>query len=94
MGNPPKRVFIEMAREKTDQGRTSSRKKKLLELYKKCKAEEKDWIDEIEKRSDAEMRRDKLYLYYTQKGKCMYSRLHLNRDTRKNRSISRQILYF
>ena len=62
-----------MAREKTDQGRTSSRKKKLLELYKKCKAEEKDWIDEIEKRSDAEMRRDKLYLYYTQKGKCMYS---------------------
>ena len=48
-------------------------KKKLLELYKKCKAEEKDWIDEIEKRSDAEMRRDKLYLYYTQKGKCMYS---------------------
>ena len=54
MGNPPKRVFIEMAREKTDQGRTSSRKKKLLELYKKCKAEEKDWIDEIEKRSDAE----------------------------------------
>ena len=73
MGNPPKRVFIEMAREKTDQGRTTSRKKKLLELYKKCKAEEKDWIDEIEKRSDAEMRRDKLYLYYTQKGKCMYS---------------------
>lgn len=73
MGNPPKRVFIEMAREKNDQGRTSSRKKKLLELYKKCKVEEKDWIDEIEKRSDAEMRRDKLYLYYTQKGKCMYS---------------------
>ena len=38
MGNPPKRVFIEMAREKNDQGRTSSRKKKLLELYKKCKS--------------------------------------------------------
>ena len=66
-------MFYKKAREKTDQGRTSSRKKKLLELYKKCKAEEKDWIDEIEKRSDAEMRRDKLYLYYTQKGKCMYS---------------------
>ena len=34
MGQPPKRVFIEMAREKGESKRTESRKSKLLGLYK------------------------------------------------------------
>ena len=33
-GMPPKRIFIEMAREKADSGRTRSRKKMLIDLYK------------------------------------------------------------
>ena len=72
-GRPPKRIFVEMAREKTNSGRTKSRKQTLLELYKRCKTEERDWNDELQKMEDSKLRSDKLYLYYTQKGRCMYS---------------------
>lgn len=73
MGTPPERVFIEMAREKGENKRTESRKKLLIDLYKQCKAEEHDWINEIEGTENHTLRSDKLYLYYTQKGRCMYS---------------------
>lgn len=73
MGHDPSRVFIEMAREKQESKRMESRKKQLIDLYRSCKGEEKDWIAEVNARSDQELRSDKLYLYYTQKGRCMYS---------------------
>ena len=69
----PKRLFVEMAREKTDSGRTESRKKKLLDLYKSCAKEEKELVQNLEIRQEADLRRDKLFLYYTQKGRCMYT---------------------
>lgn len=73
MGNAPKRLFIEMAREKQESKRTESRKSELKDLYKKCKDEERDWISQLENTEEHILRRDKLYLYYTQKGRCMYS---------------------
>ena len=73
MGQAPKRVFVEMAREKQESKRTESRKKQLQELYKACRNEEKDWIGELGKLEDYQLRSDKLYLYYTQMGRCMYS---------------------
>lgn len=73
MGEPPKRVFVEMAREKGESKRTDSRKKKLIELYKKCKEEERSWVEELGNTEENQLRSDKLYLYYTQKGRCMYS---------------------
>jgi len=73
MGEKPKRVFVEVAREKQESRRTESRKKQLQELYKVCKTEERDWIAELENYKDHQLRSDKLYLYYTQKGRCMYS---------------------
>lgn len=73
MNGAPKRIFVEVAREKQESKRTESRRKQLLDLYKKCKEEEKDWISELTGRADHELRNDKLYLYYTQKGRCMYS---------------------
>ena len=77
MGEKPKRVFVEMAREKQESKRTESRKKTLTELYKKCKKEEPEWIEalcgNLEKYEDNQLRSDKLYLYYIQKGRCMYS---------------------
>lgn len=73
MGEPPKRVFVEMAREKGESKRTDSRKKKLMELYKKCKEEERNWVEELGNTEENRLRSDKLYLYYTQKGRCMYS---------------------
>lgn len=73
MGGKPKRVFVEMARDKQENKRTESRKKQLQDLYKTCKNEERDWIVELGNYEDHQLRSDKLYLYYTQKGRCMYS---------------------
>lgn len=73
MGYPPERIFVEMAREKAESKRTDSRKKKLIELYKNCKAEERQWISQLENTDESSLRGDKLFLYYTQKGRCMYS---------------------
>ncbi len=73
MQHDPERVFIEMARGVGEKKRTESRKNKLLELYKKCKNEERDWIAELSSREDSHLRRDQLYLYYSQMGRCMYS---------------------
>ena len=62
-----------MAREKQESKRTESRKKQLIDLYKACKNEEKDWVKELGDQEEQKLRSDKLYLYYTQKGRCMYS---------------------
>ncbi len=80
MGQPPKRVFVEMAREKKQSVRTESRKKKLLDLYKQCKADERELADDLAGTEETNLRGDKLYLYYIQKGRCMYSgkRIDLN----------------
>ena len=74
LGHEPKRIFVEMAREEGEKGkRTDSRKKRLLELYKACEKDSRDWIKEITDTDDSKLRTKKLYLYYLQKGKCMYS---------------------
>ena len=73
MGGDPDRIFVEMAREKQESVRTTSRKKQLLELYKNCKDKERDWIKEINAYSEAQFRNDRLYLYFLQKGRCMYT---------------------
>lgn len=74
LGKCPDKVFVEMAREhQEDKKRTVSRKKKFEELYKKCRGEEHQWLEEIKDRGESEFRSKKLYLYYTQKGRCMYT---------------------
>lgn len=73
-GHDPKKVFIEMARGGGEKNkRTQSRKSVLLDLYKKCKDETRDWLIELNDRDESEYRRDRLYLYYTQMGRCMYT---------------------
>lgn len=80
METPPKRVFVEMAREKSESKRTESRQKILIDLYKKCKSEEREWVTKLADIETTRFRNDKLYLYYTQKGKCMYSGESINLD--------------
>lgn len=73
-GHPPKKIFVEMARgEEETKKRTVSRRKELQSLYSHCKEEQRDWVAELENLSDEDLRRDRLYLYYTQMGRCMYS---------------------
>lgn len=76
MGRPPKRVFVEMTRENRKKGKTSqSRKSQLIMLYKnpELKREQRDWISELEGRSEQEFRIKKIFLYYCQMGRCMYT---------------------
>lgn len=70
---PPRRIFVEMARGEDEKKRTISRKNTLIELYKKCGEEANPLFSQLESNSDSDLRKDKLYLYYTQLGKCMYS---------------------
>lgn len=73
MGKAPKKIFVEMAREQGKKQRTISRKNQLISLYKNCKDESRNWVGELEGKSDRDLRGDRLYLYYTQQGRCMYS---------------------
>jgi len=74
LGGVPSRIFVEMPREDGEKGkRTDSRKQKLAELYKGCKTDGRNWGKELDRWSDKELRSKKLYLYYLQQGKCMYT---------------------
>lgn len=75
-GGKPKRIFVEMARseeEKGDAGRKASRKQQLQKLYERCGEDERELRELLDSKSEADLRRDKLFLYLMQKGKCMYS---------------------
>lgn len=75
LGAPPERVFVEMTRNPQEKKvRTISRRQKFLDLYKNIKEEQRDWIGEIEKADeDGRLKSKKMYLYFTQKGRCMYT---------------------
>lgn len=74
LGCEPAKIFVEMARDtNAPKERKDSRKKKFLDLYKNCKKESHDWIKEISETEDSKFKSKKLYLYYTQKGRCMYT---------------------
>ena len=84
MGHDPKKIFIEMARDNTgsEKGkRKVSRKSNLLDLYKVCKEDCSKYEASLEKLDDNQLRRDKLFLYYCQLGKCMYSGEEIDLDS-------------
>ena len=76
----PVKIFIEMARGGKDNQkgkRTKTRKQQILELYEKCKDEDvrilKEQLESMGEAADNKLQGDKLFLYYMQLGKCMYS---------------------
>ncbi len=72
----PKKIFIEMARDNAKElkgKRTESRKAKLLALYSSCREQAAELLPKLEQEDEDRLQSDKLYLYYTQFGKCMYS---------------------
>lgn len=81
---PPKKIFVETARAQNDESRKgerkTSRKQKLLDLYKSIKGDEKNWIAEIESTPDTKFNSDKLFLYYQQMGKSAYSGKNISID--------------
>ena len=72
----PRKIFIEVARTNSKElknKRTEKRKEALIQLYKKCGEDNGELYDRLCSEEESRLRRDKLYLYYTQFGKCMYS---------------------
>ena len=77
-GYAPKKLFIEMARDDeikiNGKGkRKNSRKQRLEDLYKNCKEDSDKLRSSLKGCDESSLRSKKLYLYYMQKGKCMYS---------------------
>lgn len=76
-GGPPSRIFIEMARGATEQQkgrRTVSRKEQLLALYRKFGDEEARALrEQLEAKEENDLQSEKLFLYFMQLGRCMYS---------------------
>ncbi|MDO4556684.1 MAG: type II CRISPR RNA-guided endonuclease Cas9 [Lachnospiraceae bacterium] len=86
-GHDPKKVFVEMAREEQEKKRTKSRKQQLIELYKSCDDDICDWLGELENKEEHEFRSDRLYLYYTQMGRCMYTGEEISIENLFNKNL-------
>lgn len=84
MKHRPKNIYIEFAREEGEKKRTSSRVKRLQNIYKELlfqSEEERKVRTQIDKENSSfRLDNDRLYLYYLQMGKCMYSGESLNID--------------
>ena len=74
LGKPPKKIFVEMTRGEQEKKRTVSRKDQLLDSYKKCGNDVGEILyNNLSDLDNESLRQDKLYLYFTQLGKCMYT---------------------
>lgn len=92
-GQAPKKIFLEVAREEGEKVRTVSRKNQLLALYKDLKKQEAGLYAELEKRSEAELRSKKLFLYFTQMGRCLYTGNKINIESLNNRGLDGHDIY-
>lgn len=84
MGYEPKNIYIEFAREEQEKVRTTTRVKKLKSIYNDIKNQldvhGKEVYSNLNKQDEKSSIEKRLYLYYTQLGKCMYSGESLDID--------------
>lgn len=87
LGSEPAKIFVEMARDhELDPKRTISRKKKLEASYKGIK-EDKSLLKDLSARDEKELKWKKLYLYYQQRGRCMYTGQIINIEDLSNDNL-------
>ena len=71
----PQRVFIEVTRtnkeEKGDKGRKESRKKELEDIFKRN--HDQEMLKLLADKEEDDLRQRKMYLYFKQLGRCMYT---------------------
>lgn len=84
---PPAKIFVEVARGEEEKVRTVSRKKRLEDLYKAARKQEPELYAQLEQYSENDLRRDALYLYFTQFGRCMYTGTPLQIEDIFNKNI-------
>ena len=84
MGYAPKKIFIALNGNNNLPKKYVSRKGKLLMAYKGIKDANRDWSEEIREIPEESFRNDNLYLYYLQKGRCLYSGKEIEMDEINN----------
>ena len=95
MKHPPKKVFIETTRSDQEKKRTTSRRNDLIAKLKDAqKADEgygqefRNMLAELENKSESQISiQDKLYLYFTQCGLCMYTGKSIDIDDLYNVNV-------
>ncbi len=79
IGYEPKNIVIEMARSEDKKERKDDRKKYLLKLYERFKDEIKNYNKLMSEMKDYEkIDTQRLFLYFIQEGKCLYTGTPLN----------------
>lgn len=86
MGEEPERVYLEFARETQESKRTVSRHQRLIEKYKNH-SDLKELQEKLNEESPEKFKDDRLYLYYLQQGKDLYTGDELNIDNLLNYDI-------
>ncbi len=80
LGGAPEKIFIEVTREDGKKVRTVSRRKQLLEKYKGVEGIA-GLTAELNEKTDLQLRQERLYLYFRQLGKCMYTGKKIDLDS-------------
>ena len=84
----PKKVFVEVTRKEDIVKTTKDKRKKQLEdKYKDIKDVDKNILYELKNTDEKEFRRKKLYLYFSQMGRCMYSGENIHLEDLFNSNI-------
>lgn len=87
IGYEPKNIMIEMARNEDKKERKDTRKDYLKKLYEECKNQIEDYNRLKHELDGHEITSQRLFLYFIQEGKCLYSGIPLNLEDIENQSL-------
>jgi len=96
LGRSPDKIFIEMSRGELDNSKKGKRTQKRREFIEEKYKVAREFVDEKEIKSlesklsslsDSDLRSEKLFLYFTQLGRCMYSGKSIDFDKIGNDTI-------
>lgn len=78
IGYEPENIIIEMARSNEKKVRKDNKKKYLENLYKKSSEQIENYNKLLKELNEEEINSEKMFLYFIQEGKCLYSGKPLN----------------
>lgn len=87
IGYEPKNIVIEMARSDDEKVRKDTRKDYIKKLYEGCKDSIESYKKLKHELDSHEITSQKLFLYFIQEGKCLYSGEPLNIEDIENQSL-------
>ncbi len=87
IGYEPKNISIEMARSEEEKVRKDSRKDYIKKLYDGCKNSIENYKKLKHELDSREITSQRLFLYFIQEGKCLYTGTPLNIEDIENQSL-------